>query len=202
MSDACAVPSCDDQTANGLCGRHTYRLRLALSELPRLYVELNIALADPSDTTPVGSKVTTSKAPPAPINIAARALAEDMVNAVIDAETKYRRTRGWSPTPSRGREGPQLVRSADFCARVLADLLRYEFGISFGVELLRIANIARVVLGQVRLVHRLPAPCPTCDCLALERADGADRVTCCYCGRTFTEDEYARLVLVLAGDIA
>jgi hypothetical protein len=44
--------------------------------------------------------------------------------------------------------------------------------------------------------HHLPAPCPSCDLLALSRTDGDAYVTCEACGRLWTEDEYKRLTVV------
>lgn len=48
--------------------------------------------------------------------------------------------------------------------------------------------------------HHLPAPCPSCDLLALEREDGADYVECQNCGRLWQQEEYQRLVVVLAAE--
>lgn len=50
-------------------------------------------------------------------------------------------------------------------------------------------------------LHRMPAPCPTCDAVELSRQDGDDRIECRSCGRLWTEDEYVRLVIVLAGEM-
>lgn len=44
--------------------------------------------------------------------------------------------------------------------------------------------------------HHLPAPCPSCDLLALSRTDGDAYVTCDACGRLWSEDEYKRLTVV------
>lgn len=58
----------------------------------------------------------------------------------------------------------------------------------------------RRTTGQDRLVHRIKAPCPSCDQRTLTREDGAEKVTCANrdCNRVWTEDEYARLALVAA----
>jgi hypothetical protein len=64
----------------------------------------------------------------------------------------------------------------------------------------------RRLLGVVPLRHHLPAPCPevSCDLMTLWRNDGEDDVYCDTrqggCGRTWSADDYARLVLVLASE--
>jgi len=53
------------------------------------------------------------------------------------------------------------------------------------------------LLGWVRLVHRLAAPCPYCDTLTLVRDDGDDKVRCTVCRRTWHEAEYRHFVRML-----
>lgn len=56
---------------------------------------------------------------------------------------------------------------------------------------------ADVILGWNDLVHHLPAPCPYCDTLTLQRADGDSRVSCRRCQRSWLEAEYRHLVRML-----
>jgi hypothetical protein len=48
--------------------------------------------------------------------------------------------------------------------------------------------------GADRLVHRLAAPCPDCDCRTLIRRDGEDRVECTTCAKSWPEHHYEFLV--------
>lgn len=68
-------------------------------------------------------------------------------------------------------------------------------------EMRALVRTLRIVTGTARYVDRLPAPCPDCDLLSLIRQDGADHVECTECRRLWTEDEYRRLAVVLAGEM-
>lgn len=54
--------------------------------------------------------------------------------------------------------------------------------------------------GMDRLRHRLKAPCPSCDRLALARDDGADLVQCGACDACWDVEAYDRLVRVLVDE--
>jgi hypothetical protein len=58
----------------------------------------------------------------------------------------------------------------------------------------------RRVLGQSTRPIELPAPCPTCELMTLQRHYGKDHVECSNCGRLWREDEYRRLCLLLAAE--
>lgn len=53
------------------------------------------------------------------------------------------------------------------------------------------------MLGHTPLIHKLPAPCPTCDNLTLCRYSGDELVRCLTCGSSWPEDSYRHLVKVL-----
>lgn len=75
-------------------------------------------------------------------------------------------------------------------------------GASAGVEILDVAEAARRYLGHRRGKDRLPAVCPSLECgaAALVRWHGASEVTCEQCARVWPEEEYRRLVIVLAAE--
>lgn len=75
-------------------------------------------------------------------------------------------------------------------------------GAQAGVEILDLAEAARRYLGHTRGKDRLPAVCPSLECgaAALVRWHGASEVTCEQCGRTWPEEDYRRLVIVLAAE--
>ena len=73
---------------------------------------------------------------------------------------------------------------------------------SFADELRSIRSTLRTTFGYGRYVDRLPAPCPDCDMMSLYRDDGASWVECGNCGRLWSENEYQRLCVILAADVA
>jgi ribosomal protein S27E len=79
-------------------------------------------------------------------------------------------------------------------------LLAAPFALEVGRDALALARRAERAAGFDRLVHHLPVPCPSCDTRALTREDGAEQVECRACGRVWPEDDYRRLVVVVAQD--
>lgn len=70
-------------------------------------------------------------------------------------------------------------------------------GVDGALRLLRLHELIKIVAGRGELTHRLSAPCPRCDRLALVRENGTSEVECRACGDRWGEDEYAALTLVL-----
>lgn len=186
--------------AERLCPHHVTRLKRALTTAAEMYAHLATVMAPGAGIR--AERVRTSHSTPLAINVEARSLQEDMAHALRDAEREYRARRRWSPSPRRGREGVQVAGGSAWCLRHVDGLVTTDEGAELGVRLLRSIDATRRLLGFDRLVHRLPAPCPVCDSRgALRRDNGASVVRCRYCGVTFHEDEYARLVLILADDV-
>jgi hypothetical protein len=71
----------------------------------------------------------------------------------------------------------------------------------FATEILDLSRVGHGLAPSRPRHYRLPAPCPSCDALELHRQDGDDYVSCSSCGRLWTEAEYVRLVVVLAGEV-
>lgn len=178
-----------------ICAHHAQRLARTLDALPRLFAEL-ATLRIPTQRE--ADKVTTSRTPPVPINLQARACQEDMLRAIADAERLLRYARRWSPRPPRGREGGTLAAGVAWCRTHLEALVTLDsVGDTLAAQLFTAADMAHRLLGHVERPTQLPAPCPSCDTLGLERGNGWSVVKCRYCGRTFHEDEYDRLVELL-----
>lgn len=201
----CPAPKCRDQAdgnpslvSTPMCAYHTRKFGEAIIELPSLYVQLELAMGKSGN---IGDdvKVGGSKAQPVPINAQARALQEDMLDATRDAEVHYRLRRGWSRNPRPGVELKRLTERCRWLALRHAEIL--DVDADYGVRVLKIKHSARVLLGLNRLVHRLPAPCPECDCLGLVRESGSSYVECRACGYEMGEDSYGLLARVLAADL-
>jgi hypothetical protein len=73
-------------------------------------------------------------------------------------------------------------------------------GVDGALRLLRLHELIKVVSGRGELTHRLPAPCPRCERLALVRDNGTSEVYCKACGDRWGEDDYKRLCLVLTSE--
>ena len=122
------------------------------------------------------------------------------------AATEAVRLGVWRPvrTPATAqasrKRGLRFAESCGWLLDRLTPLLASAGGETAGLELMALETRARAALGATRLVHRLPAPCPSCDLVALQREDGKDEVRCTACYRVLEPEEYERLVLVLASE--
>lgn len=196
------------------------RLRLArdLRELPDLYALLPSVLA-PQDSA--GEKVSGSREAPIPVDVdvvdllgdarqpepsaAARVHPDDAIGHLSVASTLDQWVRDWRDHRGKGERLPTptvasltgwlLVRLDDACdTHPAVD--------DFAEELKRLMTALRSALRLRRHIERLPAPCPTCDKVALYREvdphrGASDWVECGACGRLWSEDEYRRLVVIL-----
>ena len=202
----CPAPKCRDKAdgnptlvSTPMCPFHTRKFTEAIREFPSLYAQLHFAILDGTATIDGDVNVTGSKAISAPINTHARALQEDMLAVTRDAEVHYRLRKGWS---SNYRCGLEVDRLADRCKWLAAHYEGVlEADADYGVRVLKIKHGARSLLGLGRLLHRLPAPCPECDCLALVRESGSSSVECRACGYSMAEESYGLLARVLAADL-
>jgi hypothetical protein len=200
----------------GLCDACTRHLGYVLDDLPRTYVELNEALA--RVRRPGQDVVAGTRELPIPIRGDVEALMGELVHeAHCWAESTAERIGIYLDTQvfRDARPGKVLQR----CARLLADAVSvllalrdvdhvgwvYDCstevtrdGLDGAAVLLDLHHRARVLLGRTRLINRLPAPCPRCEYLALERHDGSETITCAHCARHYTWDEYWNLCTVLS----
>lgn len=72
-------------------------------------------------------------------------------------------------------------------------------GVDAAKEILDLRRACRRFLGDTRGLRQLPVPCPDVDCGgALVVWDGTEHVECVACRRMWSQDDYERLVLVLA----
>lgn len=207
--------------ADGLCPTCIRVTTYAIGELPRDYVDLTLALEH--GTVGLAELVAATKDLPAPLRVSIAALKAELVRvATTWAEPAADRLRiDWDSTAmdrhtrpgfalqraSRILAGnmPVLLALRDVEIRIWADNGRYSQlepcdGITGALDLLQLHHITRAALGQTKLVHQLPAPCPNCDHLALVRDDGDGFVHCQRCRLQWDEDDYRRLTLILVGE--
>lgn len=206
---------------DGLCRTCTRATTDAITELPRDYVDLTRALE--LGTAGLAELVTATKELPAPLRVSVAALKAEMVRvAAMWAEPVAERIRvDWDSTGMgrHARPGYVIQRAArllannmpaflalrDIEVEVWADDGWYHTweptdGVTAAIELFNLHRFARATLGQTKLVHQLPAPCPNCDHLALVRDDGDDYVHCQHCRLQWPEADYRRLTLVLSAE--
>lgn len=206
----------------GLCLPCEHHTRDAITALPRDYVLLTQALG-PTTTGPA-EVVAGSKDPPAPLAVPVAALAAELVDTACTwAEPVAERLNIEWDTTMMGRHtrpAPALHRACRLLAHHLPVLLALRGvevltwaddgtyrrveprdGIGAALEMLNLHHITQATLGLTRLTHRLPAPCPRCECMTLVRADGADDVHCQHCRIAWPSADYQRLTLILADDL-
>lgn len=205
----------------GLCPTCTRVTTDAIAELPRDYVDLTHALAH--GTAGLAELVTATKDLPAPLRVSIAAFKAELVRVATswaepvadilrvdwDSQEMDRHTRPGYALQRAARilaqNMPVLLALRDVEIRVWADNGHYNRfeprdGLDGATDLLQLHRIARAALGQTKLVHQLPAPCPNCGNRALVRDSGDDKVHCQRCRLQWPEEDYRRLTLVLAAD--
>jgi hypothetical protein len=177
-----------------LCDRCTGHLERRLAELPARADQVRSVLAGRRKSQSDGSRRTKGN-PPVPLNLAAHDHLELMQATLVS----------WSQLVAEERDlrGPDIPTVQVLSGWLLnqLDWLRGQPWVDDLAEEMR--DVSRTADGLARVQpqwNRLPAPCPGCDAHDLGRWDGDDHVGCAACGERWPEDDYARLVLVLASD--
>jgi transposase-like protein len=201
----------------GLCGSCSRTVQAAIRETPMDYVELHTLLAG-SDVATLAEVVAGSQELPVPLDLGVEALQVAIWNeAQLWAEVVSERLRiDWDTrAAAHSRAGVTLQRACrilehrvDVLVSLPLQVTRWSLtsdwverdGLEGALEMLRLHDLVRSVAGRTELVHKLPAPCPSCDRLALIRANGSSTIECEACHRRWTEQDYERLCLVLAAD--
>ncbi len=203
------------EAPDGFCRTCTRQVERALGELPRDYVQLNVILGKGTTVGGEPSTVRMTKDLPVPLRLHIEALQRDMVRESVHwaYSTAQVLRSGFTPRPDM-RPGWLLDRACTLLSGAPTAFLNlrdakhtlWEYGHRVTVardgydgalSFLRLHHKARLFTGQVRLVHRLPVPCPRCEAMALEREDGTDTIDCTDCGRRYTFDEYEQLCTLL-----
>lgn len=198
----------------GLCDTCTRHCERAIAALPGDYVSLNLALGRGSNGS--GDLISMTREPPVPIRLHIEALQQDIVSEANAwaASVATVLNRRWV---RHARVGKQLDQACGLLVRFPSVFLALRDethlmwdhdvrqqvvrdGLDGALALLQLHHRAGQALGAVTLVHRLPVPCPACECLALEREDGTDVIDCTECARRFTVEEYEQLCVVLVGN--
>lgn len=196
-------------TDDALCASCWRRVDLYLADLPGLYEALATDYLHAS--RPINERVSGSGA--ATLNVYLD-LMDRMVRFVTGWDDGMAGLRTWrTRKPRPGREA--VVDS-------VAELRRFGEWINThdpdaadrSGELARLHGLAERATKRDEMFIRLPAPCPTCDLRALVRREPykaagdkaadpyRDHIECRGCGRIWHEDDYARLVLILASEVS
>jgi len=203
----------------GLCGTCACHLTDVLGDLPRDYAELHRILARVA--RPGADVVTGTRDLPIPVRADVEALMAEIVHEAVCWAESTSDVLGIvldTQVTRDSRPGVALQRAARILTRAvpvflaLRDVEHAEHaglvdgvatvltrdGLDGAVVLLDLHHRVRAVTGQTRLINRLPTPCPRCEYLALERADGDDVIECRACLRVYTWEEYETLCGILA----
>jgi hypothetical protein len=179
--------------------------------LPTDYVTLNTLIG--KGTTVGGEPIRMTRELPVPIQLHIEALQRELVRESVNWATSVAHVLNidWSIT-GPARPGWHLDRACRLLVRApsaflaLHDEKHYVWehgqrhlvardGLDGALNLQRLHHKARTFMGNRKLVHRLPVPCPRCESMALEREDGQDTIDCTDCRYTWQEYEYLCLAL-------
>lgn len=186
------------------------RITTALDRLPNLAGELALrGVADGGRLAAAGEagRATRAKVTGSPSGSPAWDAADELIEWAWATEDRLRahlcHSRAVRAVRLHGSGAVRVLNlggSVGYLREWVSALLSAPFADEVGQQVLGLVRRAERAAGLDRLVHHLPVPCPTCDVRALVREDGADQVDCGACGRVWTEDEYRRLVVVVASD--
>jgi hypothetical protein len=87
----------------------------------------------------------------------------------------------------------ELRRHAAYLAGHWSVVMACDDAVRFGNEARDLELRAKLTSGTDELEHHLPMPCMGCDTKALFRTDGAERVTCRHCKKSWEWKDYERL---------
>ncbi|AUI58985.1 hypothetical protein [Amycolatopsis sp. BJA-103] len=202
--------------AERLCDACTRHLRQAIVDMPQDYLDLEAVLGGTRDG--LRQLVSGTRDLPVPLSLTIAAVQAELVHeAQCWAESTADVLGVWWDTQAArdSRPGAVLERAAHLLENAVSVLLALRGvvhtgwtdrewttldrdGLDSADVLLDLHHRVEAVTGQRRLINRLPAPCPRCDRVALQRPDGAATNTCAACGDAFTWDEYQRLCTLVA----
>lgn len=176
-----------------LCQRHYDRLERTLAEWTATVSALRSILGSTGQGG--GDKIRRTKgSPPLPLNVNAHDHLEHMT-ALLDSWVRL-------VAEERGLRGPD---NSDRCSGWLLGQLPWVAAQPWVDDLddeVRDATRIAEALARTRPGwHTLPVPCPGCQGMTLGRWDGDDHVGC-PCGERWPEEDYPRLVAVLADDLS
>lgn len=201
----------------GLCRSCTSTVEQAIREMPMDYVELE-TLIGRHGSAELAEQVTVTAELKVPINLTIESIQVAICNETqlwVELVAEQMGMTWDTQDAARSRPGVTLQRACKILTNTVPTLLtlpdqdiRWSLtsdweqrdGLAGGLELLWLHDLVRSVAGRSALVHKLPAPCPKCDRVALIRPNGSSTVQCEFCHELWSEKDYERLCLVLASD--
>lgn len=178
--------------------------RADLSRYPYFYVHLRASLPQPVHRA-LAEQVRSGRPGPSSPEFSPAQDAMDLLVSTAErwalSAVVYRRD-DLPFRPGEWREGMRFQWFVDYLydhgeallGTSLAD--DYENALAYGTRR------ARLVLGLDKVVHHLPAPCPTCNTVALFRHNGQEMVRCGFCKAEWNSHQYELLCRVLAAEAA
>jgi len=197
---------------HGFCDACTRQGERAVHDLPQDYVRLNLILG--KGRTVGGEPVRMTKELPVPIRLHIEALQRNMVDETDAWAHSLSRVLNVDWQAGGTRPSWRLDRGCRLICGALTAFLSlrdekhiiWEYGHRYvaardgldgGLKFMSLSHKAQLFLGQTKLIHRLPVPCPRCDAMDLVREDGSDIIECRDCTKKYTWDEYQHLCLIL-----
>jgi hypothetical protein len=134
-----------------------------------------------------------------PVNTAVLDTLHSLPLAMMEWANVCRSSHGQRDLPTVGKRWQFILTEAVSTLVALDEELHYSV---WSVDYLNAVFDAQTrmisLAGLARLVHRLNAACPECGRRHLIRHNGADRVHCYHCGRSWSAPEYRQLTIVQA----
>lgn len=176
------------------CGDCTAEILAGIGRLPDLAASCGRRRDGQLAPPPPTERHAPAIAPPSP------SPAWDQVDLIVSwtaqwADKLATHLRDTDPALYRrnGFPGFTLTRTIAFLLNRKAPLMAAPFAKDFGRELLDLVERSAKVGGVDELVHHLKDACFACKRKKLERRDGADKVICQNCGRSWPESMFAYL---------
>lgn len=200
----CVFPGCRDEhgdphiTRDVICDRSRRHYRRLLDWLREDFQVLSTTMPAP---IPSGIKTRSSsdRTYGHPAEWASDKMAE-IAAALNQAEDDVRAHLGHAPglLPS-APEHLRVARALRYLDGWFDDLCTYPMASETALRLHELHRGIRAALGHVRRAHRLDAPCPYCETLALYRDGGT--IECHACGREPDRELYEKIVGDLVDDM-
>lgn len=207
----CVYPGCDDGTEgdertprltrNVICNSCRRRYGKVLGWLVMDYVVIKSAMPSPTKRPGDGSKYSSPKAKsfghPAEWPSDRAAMIADHLNE-LEHDLREHLADGAAVHP-RVLEAARVRLAYEYLTRHFDALCIHPAAGDYAENLADLHGKNRTLLGQTRMVEKLPTPCPTCGVAALVRSIG--QIDCGGCHRVIEESQYPFLVRMVLNDL-
>lgn len=198
-------------TEDGLCPSCVRHAEWSIEELPADYVALDLVLGKTSSVA--GQFVTGTRDLPVPLRLNIEALQAEMVHELscwAESVAEVMRITWDTQATARARPGARVQRATNLLSGAVSVLLALRDvthlgwqdgqrgsvdrdGFDGAIILTDLHYRTRSYTGQTRLTYRSHVPCLRCGRVALEQANGDDKIGCTACGTRWQREKFDKL---------